>query len=169
MMTTSKDEKNKEIVVIATDVYYGEHLHLLNKRDDSKFHYKRARSVQECIGHLKESSMKYVIPAHDNCLMMAGILNQKLEFPTPSLLSLVVLKNKNLSRMILGKFGWFYGFNLDQSNECILKNVARYPCMLKPTMLCGGMGSLCCEDEAALCSNLVSRGPNEKRQIILLL
>ena len=151
---TSKDETSKEIVVIASETFTRQYLDLLNKRDDSKFHYKRACSVQECMGYLKESSKKYVLPAHDNYLMMAGILNQKLGFPNPSLLSLVVLKNKNLSRTVLGKFGWFFGFNLDQSNERILNNVAHYPCMLKPTMLCAGRGSFCCEDEAALCSNL---------------
>ena len=61
--------------------------------------------LRETRGKLKRG----IIPATDDFLMTAGIVNQKLGFPTPSLLFLVVFNNKNLSRTVLGKFGCFYG------------------------------------------------------------
>ena len=144
--------------------YVQQHLDQLNARAVSMFQYKLAYSIQECMEYLREASKKCVIPAFDPQLMTAGIVNQKLGFPTPSLFSLVVLHNKNLSRMVLGKFGWFYGFNLAHSNEYIHSNVVQYPCMLKPTMLTLGTSLFCCEDEASLCSNLEKIRGDPKRE-----
>lgn len=154
---TSKEKKSKEVVVIigTSYAYLREHLSWLNKSDDSMFIYELASgSVEECVKYLKETGKKCVIPAFDANVITAAAINQRIGYPAPSLLSLVACHNKNLTRTLLGNFGWFYGFNLDQSIGCVLKNVKGYPCMLKSTMLAGGNSSFCCEDEAALCSNL---------------
>lgn len=149
---------SKEAALFLAKGYVGQHLSQLNRSDNAIFNFQlssaMSATVEECVQYIRDNDLKCVIPTSDDGLMTAGAVNQKLGFPTPTFLSLIACTNKNLTRTLLGKFGWFYGFNLDQQLEQILENVRSFPCMLKATMLSRGNLTFRCDNKATLFSNL---------------
>ena len=163
-MARCENVSSREIVVFvdtAPSSYIVPYLRAFSKSDDSRFKYEvyylpvvNTASLQECVKHLKDTGKKCVLAGHDEAALTAAIVNKQLGYPAPSALSIICCNNKNLTRIIMGNFGWFYGFNLDQSIESVLEQVKGFPCMLKATMLASGKASFRCVNEASLRTNL---------------
>ena len=163
MSGTEKDSGRETVVFVGveTKTYVSRLLDAITKSKDSLFNYEmymmpavNNATVKECVKYLKETGKKCLIPARDADTLTTSVVNQQLGYPTPSTTSIVCCNNKNIARTLFSSFGWFYGFNLDQSVDSILEQVKAFPCMLKATMLCGGEASFRCENENALRTNL---------------
>jgi hypothetical protein len=155
---TSNGERSKETVVFSGDSYVNQYISQLNRSGESTFNFELSSvtptTVEECVKDMRETGKKCVIPTGDTTSVTATTVNHKLGFPAPSLPSIIACNNKNLASVLIGKCGWFYGFNLDQPIQHVLENVKSYPCMLKGTMLYGGALSFYCNDETTIRSSL---------------
>ena len=154
-------ETPKEVVIYLTlteSHYYLPFVEALNTSKSSIFCYKEYRipstlteeAIEECVKYVQKLGKSCVVSFEDYTTTAAAVVNKRLGYPYPSLLSQIYCSNKLLTRTLVDDFDWFFGFNLDHPVESVLTKAHGHRCMLKPTMLSGGKAAYRCNDAESL-------------------
>ena len=157
-------EAKKEVVICVYSVntdYMLPCIERINKNKESPFYYMMyyipvvdEEAICKCIAYVKEEGKDCVLSLSETSLYVCAIINERLGYPSPTPLTNGICQNKYQTRLFVSDFEWCYGFNLGDPVELVVQNVKTFPCILKPTMLCGGKGMFRCDDEVSLRSKL---------------